>query len=231
VFKDNFKSIWFAAVVCIVCAVLLSGAASGLRSMQQENIELDVKKNILKALNVTVPAKSTNEAIQQLYADNVNELVVNTAGELQGNKTPADAIDNADLLPVYQKTQNNQVVATAIPIQGKGLWSTIKGYLALESDYNTVLGVTFYEQGETPGLGAEVAQDWFQDMWAGKKILSTDGTLESITVAKGTVAPDDKNKQHKVDGISGATMTGNGINVFVRNDLQKYQNYFNKVRE
>jgi Na+-transporting NADH:ubiquinone oxidoreductase subunit C len=233
VLKDNMKSIIFALVMCVVCSVLLSGAASLLKSRQAENIELDIKKNILKALAISGDFSSMEkDALRKLYTQNVKEIVVSEDGTVQDGMIPSDIKDgDVSKLPVYQKLSGSTVSAYAIPIEGKGLWSTIRGYLALESDLNTVLGVTFYDQTETAGLGAEIAQGWFQDRWVGKKILSADGSLKSITIAKGTVNPASPDASHMVDGISGATMTGTGINNFVKSDLIKYQSYFSKARK
>lgn len=127
---------------------------------------------------------------------------------------------------VYIHMQNNQPDAYVIPIQGFGLWDIVKGYLALETDLNTVKGVTFYEHKETPGLGAQVTEQWFQNNWKGKKILDESGALVSITVAKGDTAQG----EHQVDGISGSTLTGNGVNSFLMNDLKRYEPFFKTLR-
>lgn len=126
---------------------------------------------------------------------------------------------------VYVHQTGGAPDAYVIPIMGFGLWDIIKGYLALGTDLNTVKGVTFYEHKETPGLGARVTEAWFMDNWKGKKILNESGDLVSIAVAKGLGSGD-----HQVDGISGATLTGNGINQFVMQDLQRYEPYFKTLR-
>lgn len=127
---------------------------------------------------------------------------------------------------VYVHQNEGQPDAYVIPIQGFGLWDIVKGYLALETDLNTVKGVTFYEHKETPGLGAQVTEQWFQNNWKGKKILDESGNLVSITVAKGQTAEG----PHQVDGISGSTLTGNGVNSFLMNDLNRYEPFFKTLR-
>jgi len=127
---------------------------------------------------------------------------------------------------VYVHLEDGQPDAYVIPVMGFGLWDIVKGYLALGTDLNTVKGVTFYEHKETPGLGARVTEQWFQANWKGKKTLSDGGELVSITVAKGDAA----SGVHQVDGISGATLTGNGINKFVKADLMRYEPYFKTLR-
>lgn len=127
---------------------------------------------------------------------------------------------------VYVHKSGGAPDAYVIPIQGFGLWDIIKGYLALDTDLNTVKGVTFYEHKETPGLGALVTEPWFMQNWKGKKILGPSGELVSISVAKGKSL----GGEHSVDGISGATLTGNGINEFLLSDLQRYEPYFKTLR-
>ena len=128
------------------------------------------------------------------------------------------------LVYVYKPTGN--VEAYVIPIEGNGLWDIIKGYMALEPDLNTVKGVSFYEHKETPGLGARITEDWFKNDFKGKKILDDSGQLVSITVAKGIGSG-----EHQVDGISGATLTGKGINGFLMSDLKRYESYFKSQRQ
>ena len=119
---------------------------------------------------------------------------------------------------------------SAIPIAGKGLWGTMYGYFAIEPDAETVKGITFYKHKETPGLGAEVDKDWFKNNFVGKKLTNKNGELVSIEVIKGYVSETDPDAPHKVDGISGATITGTGLTTFLKSDLQKYEPYFAKVR-
>lgn len=126
---------------------------------------------------------------------------------------------------VYVHKSGGQPAAYVIPIQGYGLWDLMKGYIALDTDLNTVKGITFYEHKETPGLGAEVTQDWFKDQWKGKKILEN-GKLVSVKIAKGKSS----GGSHEVDGMSGATLTGDGINDFILADLQRYEPYFQTLR-
>ncbi|MCF7796501.1 MAG: NADH:ubiquinone reductase (Na(+)-transporting) subunit C [Lentisphaeria bacterium] len=231
---SNAYILRFAAIVTIVCGVLLASAATLLKPMQQENIQTDIKKNILKAVSLLESEKAyTKTEILDLFDERMTSIVVNPEGEvLEGLKAEdVNPAEEPDHLPIYLlKDKSDDVIAYCIPIEGKGLWSTIHGYLALEADLNTVRGVTFYDHGETPGLGGEISQQWFQDNFSGKKILDESGNLVSITVAKGQVRDDAKGKEHLVDGISGATLTGNGINQFLFSDLERYNPYFEEIR-
>ena len=140
-------------------------------------------------------------------------------------KEPQDEYD-PQFKVIYVHKVQDQVNAYVIPIQGYGLWDIIKGYVALDTDLNTIKGVTFYEHKETPGLGAVITADWFKEQFKGKKILDQNGHLTSVTVAKGK----GRGGPHEVDGISGATLTGNGINQFLKADLGRYEPYFKTLR-
>ena len=118
----------------------------------------------------------------------------------------------------------------AIPVIGRGLWSTLYGYLALEPDASTVKGIQFYSHKETPGLGAEIEKDWFTNNFIGKKIVNPNGELVSIEVLRGKVDELSNEAYHQVDGISGATMTTKGVTQFLLEDLQKYEPFFKKIR-
>ena len=225
----------FAASVTIVCSLLLASAANLLKPLQLENEQLDIRKNILSSVGLLSADKEyTRVDIQNLYEENIKSKVVNLSGEEQTDKTTdqLNPKEDLDLLPVFYSQQNGEISAYIVPISGKGLWSTIYGYLALEPDVNTVKGITFYKHGETPGLGGEIEKDWFISNFVGKQIYSPDGNLVSITVVKGKVAGSipDEEAYHYVDGISGSTLTGNGLNKFLKEDLTKYEPFFNSIR-
>jgi Na+-transporting NADH:ubiquinone oxidoreductase subunit C len=119
-----------------------------------------------------------------------------------------------------------------LPISGKGLWSTLYGYLALEGDANTVRGITFYQHGETPGLGGEVDNPQWKANWKGKTILDEQGRLVSVTVKKAKIDPSiAAERAHYVDGLSGATITSNGVTKFVKADLQAFEPYLSQFRK
>ena len=127
--------------------------------------------------------------------------------------------------PYYLVYKSNNAII--IPISGKGLWSTLYGYFALDLDLETVKGITFYKHGETPGLGAEVEKSWFQNNFIGKRFVDDEGNLVGIRIVKGKADP---NSQYEVDGISGATITSKGLESFLVDDLKKYEPFFQKIR-
>jgi Na+-transporting NADH:ubiquinone oxidoreductase subunit C len=161
-----------------------------------------------------------------LYDRNINEIRIDEVGSV------FDEVDKSDnfAYTIYQSRENNKVTGYAIPIAGKGLWGTMYGYFAIEPDAETVKGITFYKHKETPGLGAEVDKDWFKNNFIGKKLTDKNGKLVSIEVVKGYVSKTDPEALHKVDGISGATITGTGLTAFLKSDLEKYEPYFARVR-
>ena len=227
--KGDGYIIGFATVICVACSLVLSVAASSLKSRQDYNIELDRKLNVLKAFGVETrdaAGKALSGAeVERIFTESIREIFIDPA-----TGQALDGASAADAMPLYTFAQNGEVVKYAFPVSGKGLWSTIYGYLALDQSLATIAGVTFYRHGETPGLGGEVEKDWFQQNFKGKRIWA-DGKRVPFEVVKGTVA--DKYPQgndHAVDGISGATITGKGVMNFINRDLDKYEKYFSLIR-
>jgi Na+-transporting NADH:ubiquinone oxidoreductase subunit C len=213
--KGDTYTFLFALGVCAVCSIVLAVAASSLRARQDLNVELDRKMNVLKAFGV----EATKDEVQPIFEKHITQIDC------------SERVDELDApMPLYLWKEAGEVGKYAFPVSGKGLWSTINGYISLQSDLNTIQGIRFYEHGETPGLGAEVEKDWFQKQFKGKKILE-DGDLTRFMVLKGKVADQyPKGNPHAVDGISGATMTSRGVQNFLNNDLARYNRYFETVR-
>ncbi len=220
--RSNAYVLSFMAAITIVLGTLLSLAATSLKDLQDFNVEIDIKKNILKSLDIPEDSsqKLTSAEIQTLFDERITTMMINADGE--------EAVDGA--LPVYVKSENGINTGYSIPISGKGLWSTIYGYLALNADGETIKGITFYKHGETPGLGGEVDKEWFTANFRGKRIVDKDGNLVGVQIAKGQVAANDPEAYHKVDGISGATMTTKGVNIFIEQDLATYDPFLEKLR-
>jgi Na+-transporting NADH:ubiquinone oxidoreductase subunit C len=229
--KGDGYVVVFATVVCVVCSLMLSTAASALKKPQELNREIDRKTNVLKAFGVSIRdehgRRLTGDRVNEMFREHITEITVDGAS---GQVVEPPATAQQPLL-LYVWTENGEATKYAFPISGKGLWSTLYGYLALEHDLATIAGITFYKHGETPGLGGEVETDWFQNNFKGKKVFA-DGHRITFEVVKGKVA--DKypaGNDHAVDGISGATLTGNGINRFLNADLDKYEPYFSLLRK
>ncbi|MDP7027500.1 MAG: NADH:ubiquinone reductase (Na(+)-transporting) subunit C [Candidatus Marinimicrobia bacterium] len=225
-----------------MASLLLALASTQLKELQEFNIDLDKKKNILKCIGIDV-ATMTPDMIIDEYESNISNIPLNANGDVVTNienknlksvqnKSTGQInyyIDNVQYFPAYKASNPESFI---IPIAGKGLWSTLFGYFALEKDLNTVKGISFYKHGETPGLGGEVEKKWFQDNFIGKKIFNSSGELVSITVVKGKASDllSSNALIHGVDGISGATITSRGVSEFLKNDLLRYEPYIKRNR-
>tara|TARA_Y100000590_G_C15682828_1_gene1000456 strand:+ start:1167 stop:1871 length:705 start_codon:yes stop_codon:yes gene_type:complete len=226
----------FILIITITASLLLSIASESLKSTTLKNMEIDKKKNVLSAIGLDIGTFSNN-SLDDYFSQNIDSLVI----DLDGNVVSTLSIDDLkevennqngevkyynnenEYLPIYIDNNKNALI---IPISGKGLWSTLFGYFAIDlNNFSTVKGITFYKHKETPGLGAEVSKEWFQNNFIGKEIYNN-GSLVSIAVSKAGYA--DKNSLYEVDGISGATITSNGVGSFLFRDLSRYEKYFKK---
>ncbi|MCB1197836.1 MAG: Na(+)-translocating NADH-quinone reductase subunit C [Deltaproteobacteria bacterium] len=228
-----------ALVVCVVCSLLVSGSAVSLKEKQQANKKLDIKKNLLLASGLITEQEATAENIERAFADidaqvielatgePAPDLSANTFDQRKAAKNPEQnkqidpKADSARIKQrskysiVYQVKDNGQTQMYIFPVHGKGLWSTLYGFIALASDLQTVEGIGFYEHKETAGLGGEVDNPDWKASWKGKKIYDDQFEVE-LQVIKGKVSPQDKNADVKIDGLSGATITSNGVTGLVR---------------
>ncbi len=206
----------FAALVSVVCCLLITGASTGLKPFQQENRALDRQKNILRAAGImALDAKPSREQIQSLFQEKIHEVVVDAAGNF---------METGQGLSLYLYREGQTLKAYVIPIESRGLWGKIKGYMALEADGETVAGFTVYSHSETPGLGGEIEKAWFQKNFIGKKILNAANEFVSVAIAKGSAAalPEADRATH-VDGISGATLTGKYLTQGLKENLKRYE--------
>lgn len=227
----NFSNTYifiFSTVMVILVALLLSMAAMQLKPFQDKNIEVEKKQNILTSIRIP----STTKNAVDLYAKYItNSYVINNKGEKQDGVTAFDVELKIELekpasqrlLPVFVGTLDDQTNAYSLPVRGKGLWGPIWGYVSLKPDMNTIYGVTFDHQGETPGLGAEISLSWFQQPFADKTIFKDSTDFVSIKIVKGGAPKDDA---HAVDAISGGTITSKGLEAMLDSCLIQYRTYF-----
>ena len=237
---SNINTIKFITILTITVSSLLSITSTQLKILQMENEELDKQKNILKAIGLDL-SKSSIDNIKYEYDNRIRNVILDLNGnmldsikfenlELLENKQSGEIryfIGSSEYLPAYNSINPPAFI---IPISGKGLWSTLYGYLALKDDYNTVLGITFYKHKETAGLGGEIDKKWFQNNFINKEIYNLSGELVSINVIKGKASEvlDGKSLKHGVDGISGATVTSKGVTTLLKRDLHRYKPFFDK---
>jgi Na+-transporting NADH:ubiquinone oxidoreductase subunit C len=215
----------------IAVATLLSLAATLLQPAQERNLEIEKKRNMLESINIS----STRDNTEDLYDKYINEsFVLNSKGE------PVDGVDaftvvlrneqkkplEEQYLPVFRAVPDDGEKVIIIPVEGKGLWGPIYGYVSLKSDMNTIYGVNFDHKGETPGLGAEINTTAFESQFHDKKLFD-DENFVSVQVIKGGAAAADI---HGVDAISGGTITSKGLQKMIFDCIQKYDDYLLKNR-
>jgi len=234
----------YSTVMVVVVAVLLALAATLLQPFQDKNIRVERMRYILTSINVENTAANAEELYSKYI---VEELVVNTAGEItgrykngkleQGSRRAFDIDLRTEMkklkdggtleLPLFIAVSGTDTM-TVFPLTGKGLWGSIWGYISLKSDYNTVAGSVFDHKGETPGLGAEIATVAFQKQFAGKQIFDESGNFVSIKVVKGGVKGSKTPEIHGVDAISGGTITSNGTSAMIESSLNLYIPFIKK---
>ncbi len=231
------KTLTVALLLCLVCSVVVSGAAVFLKPLQQQNKLADKQKNILLAAGLYQEGKGISEQFERIEKRVVDirsgeyagsDIDVATYDQRKAKKDPemsevipgdldiASLKRRAKYAEIYVVNNDQGELETIIlPISGYGLWSTLYGFIALKSDFNTVAGLAFYDHGETPGLGGEVDNPNWKAQWLGKEIYNEEGVVMA-KLKKGGVDPSvELEKRHYVDGLSGATLTGNGVSNLV----------------
>ncbi|WP_022663929.1 FMN-binding protein [Desulfospira joergensenii] len=219
--NTTFRVIRFAFFLSLVCSLLITAAASGLKRFQEENMILDKKVNILKAANILEDKKPPKEEINRLYKTRIREVLVDDSGRILDT---VSLEEDPQGLHVYLYLTGDSIDGYIIPINTRGLWGKIQGYLAFENDGETVSGFSVFSHSETPGLGGEIESRWFSDNFKGKKILNSENKFVSVGIAKGEAKnlPPDL-QEHYVDGISGATLTGKFLSQGIRSTLERYE--------
>lgn len=227
--NKNSYTIIYAIVMVVVVALLLAFVSGALKSTQTANVELDKKKQILTSLNIDLKGKDA-AAVYDEYIQKA--VVVNSKGEVvSDDRNKAFNIDIAKelskkegeelQLPVYIATIDGKE-KYILSARGAGLWGPIWGYIAFNEDKNSIFGTYFAHASETPGLGAEIAYKEFQNEFIGKKILNPDNQFVSIAIVKPGQKAQDRDY---VDGISGGTITSNGVEAMLLKSIGQYEPY------
>ena len=231
------KPFYSVLILAFVCSILVAGAAVGLRPKQEANKRIDRKINILRAAGLYLPDRSVEELFQVVETKIVHLATGDYVAESQISPQDFDQLKSArqpetstalsrdedkaglrrveEYSLVYLVHRDGEIDQVILPIRGKGLWSTMYGYVSLGGDLSTIRGITFYEHGETPGLGGEIANKSWLSGWQGKKMFDSSNTV-ALNVAKGKTSKTGAAAVHQVDGISGATLTGKGVNELLR---------------
>lgn len=215
--KNSRKNvILFALVLSVTCSLIITVSAVGLKELQTANMALDKKVNILKAAALIKDKKPSKKDINALYDAHIKEVMVDSKGNIIETYVP-------DSLNLYFYQDEGRIKGYILPINTRGLWGKIQGYLAFENDGQTISGFSVFSHSETPGLGGEIESAWFQKNFKGKKILNSRGEFVSVGIAKGKTENLPKDVQsHYVDGISGATLTGKFLSEGIKQTLMKY---------
>lgn len=245
------KTIAVALSLCFVCAILVSLAAVALRPLQIENKAMDMKKNILDVAGLLQDGTDIHTA----FAEQIEAKLVDVAtgdyvdGDIEAydqRKAAKDPAQNvvlsraqdiasikkrAKIAKVYLVKDSETIKSIILPVHGYGLWSTMYGFLALDADGQTVQSINFYDQGETPGLGAEIVNPNWRALWKGKKVYSEDGTV-ALGLIKGLVDNSKAGSEFQVDGLAGATLTSVGVTNLVKFWMSQegFSAYLDKVK-
>lgn len=231
-------SIGFAGLVCLICAVFVSVSAVSLKDRQDVNAALDKQRNVLIAAGLATEDEALTEEEVRARFGPIRSVVVDldtgrelddvdaatfdqrqatldpeTSKALGQNRAGLERIPNRAV--VYRLEKEGRLELVVLPIEGKGLWSTLYGFIALDADLETIRGITFYEHKETPGLGGEVDNPKWKKLWVGRRAFGDNGDEPKIEVIRGHAGPA-KDDPYRVDGLSGATMTSRGVSNFVK---------------
>lgn len=232
--NTNGYTFMFAIIMVVVVASVLAFTATSLQPIQNENVRQEKMQNIL----ATVGIETERSEAEELYNKYITETIALKEDGSIDEKADAFTVDLAkelkkpnveQLYPLYIADIDGAKYYI-IPLRGKGLWDAIWGYISLKDDVNTIKGAVFDHKGETPGLGAEITQVWFREYFEDEKIFDGNGNLIGVSVVKGNVGPSNKD-DNKVDAISGATITGNGVSDMISERLQHYLPYFQQQKD
>ena len=257
--SNNAKTISVALMLCLVCSVLVSAVAVGLKPAQIENARLDRNKNILVAADMYNTESDTADDVAERFKDfDVKIIDLNKGNYLDDDELKTAGIPDRNAYDASQATKNQALSEdlgdndpagigrkpkyakvyvkeddagkpelVVLPIQGYGLWGTIYGFLTLESDMNTIKGISFYEHKETPGLGARIEEPEWRAQWNGIHSYDDNGDVATGVTKAGNP------KDNWVDGISGATLTSRGVSNMIQFWLgdQGYKPYLDMLRK
>ena len=214
---SNVYTVVYASVMVILVAVLLAFTSQSLRSFQKANEDNDKRQQILRSVNVSVPANEAEAKYNELIKD---AFLINANGEKVGDAQAAFVGGEDGTFPVFVANIDGQT-KYIMAMNGAGLWGPLWGYISVDADKNTVFGTDFSHAGETPGLGAEITKSAFSSQFAGKQIFKN-GEFKSIAVVKPGKSVDG---QDYVDGISGGTITSQGVGNMLFDSLKGYEKF------
>ncbi len=238
--KSNTYIFLYASVMVVIVATVLSLVSTWLGPFQERNIEVAKKTDILKSVEKAERVREVDDRHSYIYEEYekyiVETYVINHKGEIQDDIEAFDVDMRDEMrkpleernLPVFVSLINDDSYKYIIPMHGRGLWGPVFGYVALNDDFNTIYGIILDHESETPGLGAEISTSGFQERFKGKRLFDEDSEFISVKI----LAPSDSPVEgHSVDGISGGTMTTNGVEDMMYDVLSSYEDYFRERRK
>ncbi len=229
--ENSTYTIVYAIVMVLLVALGLSFTHQALSDKQKKNIEIDKMQQILRSLKIEASTDEAEDIFKDLISDAyLVDLKSGAKKESSAGTLPTDSafvvnVADREGFPVYE-AQIDGDKKYIIPMNGKGLWGPIWGYLALDSDASTIYGVDFGHESETPGLGAEITHDFFRKQFEGKNLFKND-EFKSIAVVKKGKSVADKDY---VDGISGGTITSQGVGAMLYDNVGEYKKFLENVR-
>jgi len=230
---DPKKIVAVAVALCLVCSILVSAAAIGLRSMQEANKQIEKQRNILQVAGLLEEGADVDQVFEEriepkvinldtgAFTDAVDATAYDARAAARDPELSTPVAPGDDIASIKRKAKYATIYlvkgldegpyeSVIIPVHGYGLWSTLYGFLALKPDGDEIVGLQFYEHAETPGLGGEVDNPIWRAQWRGKELFGEDGSLDIQIVKSGAAGA------HQVDGLAGATLTSNGVHNLVR---------------
>lgn len=238
----NFSNTYifvFSLVMVTIVAVLLSFVAMQLKPLQEMNVQIEKKQDVLKSVGKAEKARDVDDKNAYINEEFGKFITESYVVDFNGERVEEDAFEVMLALageikkphedrsyPVFVYSENGGPKKYVLPVRGKGLWGPIWGYIALEEDLNTIAGAVFDHKGETPGLGSEINTGWFQEPFTGLTIYDENGKFISIEVAKGGADP---SSNHQVDAISGGTITSKALEDMMFDCLSGYVAHFEKL--
>ncbi len=252
--EHPLKPFYSVLVLAFACSALVALAAVGLQPYQEINRTIDQKKNILLAAGILrsdLPIMEQFAVIEtrivelssgrfverpsidpETYNPQQAALSDETGRSLLRDEDPAGLRRVETHAPVYLVRDGDAVSQVVLPVRGKGLWSTLYAYVAVAADLNTINGISFYEHGETPGLGGEIENPRWLALWEGKRLYNPDGDF-AFAVQKGGAQGDPDLQPYRVDGLSGATLTANGVDNLMQFWFGEhgFKPFFDRIRE
>ncbi len=224
------KVLSVAFILCVICSILVSAAAVGLSARQERNKTEEKRKNILQAAGLYDPELTIEEQFDKIetrivdlqtgdFTEEFETTTFDSRAAARDSETNYQIAAELDLGAIKTRSRYKDVYLVMdgdilqqliLPVHGKGLWSTMYGFISLANDFSTVNGFAFYEHGETPGLGGEIDNPNWKKQWPGKKVYD-DAGVTRIEVLKGNVDRESKDAVYQADGLAGATLTARGV--------------------